>query len=93
MDDCLNNMEAFKNDLGGTDVTAVEGDLAAAQAALNLWFSMVPQEEVEAVDKLFRATRAADINRDGKLNDKEMETLSEQDRDVWKKRVELVGNR
>ena len=93
MDDALNNMEALKNDLGGTDKKAVEGDIEAAQAALNRWFSMVPQKDIEAVDTLFRATRVADVNRDGKLDAQELETLSEQDRDVWKKRVALVGDR
>ena len=65
----------------------------AQQADMNLdhWFSMIPMEDVKAVGRIFKEVRGADIDRDGKLSASELATLPEDDGEVWKKRVALVG--
>ena len=47
--------------------------------------------DVERCDALFRATREADANRDGKLDASELATLQSADRATWEARVALVG--
>ena len=90
---CIKNLEQLKNDLivNGQEENIIK-DAEDAQMALKEWFSYVPSSDVEAVQKLFVQVRSADANRDGRLDEKELMTLTESDQEIWKKRVELYGD-
>jgi len=90
---CMKNLELLKNDISANEsVDNVKADAEAAQRALTDWFSYVPSEDVQAVGKVFVAVKSADTDRNGRLDDKELQTLSEEDRSIWKKRVDLFGD-
>ena len=77
----------------GFELLSLPGSAAAAQQGIRRWLSLAPASDVVAVDKLYRAVRAADSDPpDGKLSDKELMTLTEADAATWRKRVALVGN-
>jgi hypothetical protein len=73
------------------DAAAVAASAATAKSAIGRWLSLVPTEDVSAVDRLLRAVRAADADRDGKLDQAELATLPAPARAVWERRVALVG--
>jgi len=90
---CMKNLELLKNDISANEsADNVKADADAAQRALADWFSYVPSEDVQAVGKLFVRVKSADTDRNGRLDDLEMQALSEEDRSVWKKRVDLFGD-
>lgn len=92
-DACLNNLELLKNDLAGNESeNIIFSDADAALRALNEWFSYIPSSDLEAVEMLFKTVRGADSNRDGHLDDNELNSLSQADQEVWKKRVDLYGD-
>ena len=62
-----------------------------SEGGIERWLSLVPKADVERCDALFRATREADANRDGKLDASELATLQSADRATWEARVALVG--
>ncbi len=96
IDSTLKSLESLKNNLkkgeGEVDEDILIADAENAQKSITAWFSMLPSEEVEAVDKLFRMSREADVNRDGKLDASELATLPDKERDIWLKRVVLIGD-
>ena len=90
---CMKNLELLKNDIAAKEsADNVRADAEAAQRALAEWFSYVPSEDVQAIGKLFVAVKNADADRNGRLDDIELQSLSETDRNIWKKRVDLFGD-
>ena len=63
-----------------------------AQAAMGAWLALVPEADVRRADELFRATRTADTDRNGRLDQRELAGLAEADRLAWQARVALVGD-
>ena len=93
MEDTLSALEGLQTTLTSKapEADAVTGAAAKAKSGILRWLSLVPSEDVQACDALYRAVRTADANRDGILDDNELGTLPETERSVWKRRVELVG--
>ena len=91
LDRTMKNMEALKSVLGEGDAAAIEGYAQDTKAALASWFAMVPESDVRAVEQLFLDVKKADVNRDGRLSDDELATLSIQEQELWKKRVDKFG--
>lgn len=90
---CMKNLELLKNDIAANEsADNVKADAEAAQRALIEWFSYVPSEDVQAISKLFISVKNADADRNGRLDDTELQSLSEIDRNIWKKRVDLFGD-
>lgn len=90
---CMKNLELLKNDIAANEsADNVKADAEAAQRALMEWFSYVPSEDVQAIRKLFISVKNADADRNGRLDDIELQSLSETDRNIWKKRVDLFGD-
>ena len=90
---CMKNLELLKNDIAANESAEnVKADAEAAQRALAEWFSYVPSEDVQAIGKLFVSVKNADADRNGRLDDIELSSLSETDRNIWKKRVDLFGD-
>ena len=56
------------------------------------WLALVPEGDVQAADSLFKAVRAADADRNGKLDDRELAELPAKDAATWRARVALVGD-
>lgn len=96
IDSAFKSLESLKNNLKKGDGIVHEEDLIGdadnAQRLITAWFSKLPNEEIEAVDKLFKMSREADINRDGKLDASELATLPEKEQNIWLKRVVLIGD-
>ena len=89
----MKNLELLKNDIAANEsADNVKADAEAAQRALTEWFSYVPSEDVQAISKLFISVKNADADRNGRLDDIELQSLSETDRNIWKKRVDLFGD-
>lgn len=90
---CMKNLELLKNDIAANEsADNVKADAEAAQRALTEWFSYVPSEDVQAISKLFISVKNADADRNGRLDDIELQSLSGTDRNIWKKRVDLFGD-
>ena len=90
----MKNMASLRSALANspsTDVSTVQDLALAAQSALASWFSMIPSENVQAVEQLFVKVQKADVNRDGRLSDDELAALSPDDQQVWKRRVDKFG--
>lgn len=68
---------------------SVTAKAAAAQRAMERWMSFVPALDVQRVDALLRAIRAADADRNGKLTGAELSTLGPDEQSLWK-RVENI---
>lgn len=61
------------------------------QTAIDRWFSLVPEALGQVVAELYVEARKADENLDGKLDESELAMLGPGDREVWPKRIQLVG--
>eukprot|EP00525_Craspedostauros_australis_P003633 CAMPEP_0198114264 /NCGR_PEP_ID=MMETSP1442-20131203/5694_1 /TAXON_ID= /ORGANISM="Craspedostauros australis, Strain CCMP3328" /LENGTH=307 /DNA_ID=CAMNT_0043771537 /DNA_START=48 /DNA_END=971 /DNA_ORIENTATION=- len=100
MEDTMKSLQALLTTLQESSKTSTEQQQQpyvqayALQAKQNLdrWFALVPSADVEKAERLFVATRQADANRNGKLEESELATMDEESREVWKKRVALVGD-
>jgi hypothetical protein len=101
MTSTLNSLESVKNNLktngGNSDTVSVDddtllNDVNDVQRSISAWFAMIPLEDVEAADQLFKVKRVADVNRDGKLDASELATLPEKEREIWLKCVTLIGD-
>ena len=74
------------------DATALAASADAAVGALRRWLSFVPASDIQRVEKLLNAVRAADTNpRDGKLSAAELSGMEESDQALWKKVQQLIG--
>lgn len=69
----------------------IRGCAMRAQENLASWLRQVPPADVERVEALIRAVRAADKDRNGVLSPGELETLPPADQQTWKARQELFG--
>lgn len=70
---------------------AIRRESRNAQQELAEWLQLVPEADVKRAAQLFANVRAADTDLNGKLSQKELESLSQSDRELWKARVALVG--
>jgi hypothetical protein len=93
MEDTLNSLKDLLDNLKteSPDTAEVQRCGNQAKVSLNRWFALVPADDVDRVGQLFLSARKADANRNGKLEKDELETMSEEDRNIWKKRIDLVG--
>lgn len=91
LDNTMKNLEGLKGALAKQDAQLVNDYAKDAQVALASWFAMVPENDYKAVQNLFVDVKKADLNRDGRLSDEELELLSPEERTIWKKRVEKFG--
>lgn len=93
MEDTLNSLKdplaSFKKE--SPDSFEVQQCANQARLALDRWFALVPAGDVDKAAQIFLSARKADINRNGKLEKEELETMSEEDRMIWQKRIDLVG--
>lgn len=105
INDTFNRLESLKNRLkivldgsSQSDISTnirkkdILEDVEDAQRFMTRWFELIPKEDVNDVDNLYKMVRKADVNRDGKLDANELLTLPEKERDVWIKRIALVGD-
>ena len=95
LDQTMKALERLKNSLSSPNASVlkavVEENAKESQAALKSWFDLLPQDDVKAVQDLFEHVQKADVNRDGKLSDDELTSLSTKEQELWKKRVEKFG--
>jgi len=93
MENTLKSLQELLDNLkkDSPDPNEVQKCSKQAKAFLDQWFALVPDDYIDRVGKLFVNARKADTNRNGKLEKEELETLSEEDRTLWKKRIDLVG--
>lgn len=99
IDSALKSLESVKNTLKRVGATAsamdenmLMNDVDSAQKSIKAWFAMLPSQDMDDVDNLFRMTRGADVNRDGKLDASELAVLPEKERETWLKRIALAGD-
>ncbi len=105
INDTFNRLESLKNRLktilDGSSQSNISTnsrkkdileDVEDAQRFMTRWFELIPKEDVNNVDNLYRMVRKADVNRDGKLDANELLALPEKEREVWIKRISLVGD-
>ena len=69
----------------------VRGCAARAQDGVFRWLAQVPATDVQHVDALIRAVRAADLDRNGELSPAELSTLPPDQQTTWKARQSLFG--
>ena len=69
----------------------VRGCAARAQDGVARWLAQVPKADVEKVDALIRAVRAADTDRNGELSPSELDKLAPADQATWNARQALFG--
>ena len=55
------------------------------------WLAQVPAADVERLEALTKAVRAADLDKNGVLSTSELDTLTPADQRTWKARQELFG--
>lgn len=96
MEDCLSALESMQSLLaaqtGPPPPEALTAFSEKAKGAIIRWFSLVPDDDLQAVDALLRAVGKADVNRDGRLDDKELATMQPAEQTTWQRRVALVGD-
>ncbi len=100
MEAALQAMESLKTHLSAAlskddnvdDIkTLLRSDVDQVQASLNRWFGLVPKQDVERVAQLYVSVRKADVDRNGRIDEKELATLTDDDRAIWKKRIDYIG--
>lgn len=93
LDRTMKSLEALKNSLAGNNIDPiqVQNNAEDVKLALASWFALVPEKDFKAVEDLFINIRKADINRDGVLSKDELEFLSIEQQELWKKRVDEFG--
>ena len=74
------------------EAEVVLSSVVSAQQALARWLELVPADDVLAADRVFRASRAADTDKNGKVSATELQAMPAADRIIWEKRVALVGD-
>uniref|UniRef100_A0A6U3NLH8 Calmodulin n=1 Tax=Ditylum brightwellii TaxID=49249 RepID=A0A6U3NLH8_9STRA len=91
MEATMKHLNDLKDSLGKGNADKINADAEAARKSLSDWFALIPSSDVKAVEKLFRAVRLADKDRNGRLSEGELAALSDTDRNIWKKRVNNFG--
>jgi len=87
-----NNSVVVNDNNNNSIVVLMKNDINDAERFITKWFDLVPNEDVNAVASLFKMTREADVNRDGRLDGAELAILPEKEREIWLKRIALVGD-
>lgn len=87
----MKSLENLQKTLTKEDSKAIQDYAKDSQLALQSWFALVPEEDFRAVQDLFLNVKKADINRDGVLSADELSSLSTEQQDIWKKRVDKFG--
>eukprot|EP00581_Thalassiosira_minuscula_P012477 CAMPEP_0183726914 /NCGR_PEP_ID=MMETSP0737-20130205/24395_1 /TAXON_ID=385413 /ORGANISM="Thalassiosira miniscula, Strain CCMP1093" /LENGTH=282 /DNA_ID=CAMNT_0025958385 /DNA_START=76 /DNA_END=927 /DNA_ORIENTATION=- len=92
LENTMKNLESLKtvlaNSSGSDNADAVEALARSSQSSLEIFFAMIPEQDVKAVEELFVHVKKADINGDGRLSDEEIIYLSPMEQEVWKRRVQ-----
>ena len=96
LDSTMKNLESLKlalADSGGSNNKAdIVIDLAnSAQSSLQSFFALIPEQDIKAVEDLFKNVKKADTNGDGRLSDDEIIFLSPNEQEIWKKRINKFG--
>jgi hypothetical protein len=93
MEDTLDDLKNLRASLETKtqDSQVVQDYSSRAKLSLARWFALVPRSDVERVEKLYGSARAADANRNGKLEKEELESMLEEDRVLWQKRIDYIG--
>ena len=79
-------------DSGGSNKADIVIDLAnSAQSSLQSFFALIPEQDIKAVEDLFKNVKKADTNGDGRLSDDEIIFLSPNEQEIWKKRINKFG--
>jgi hypothetical protein len=91
MESTLNALEVLQDALGRSNQDDITYYAQQASSFLDGWFAMVPMKDIKAVDRIFKEVQGADTDHDGKLSASELATLPAGDRNLWRKRVDLVG--
>jgi hypothetical protein len=93
MEDALNDLKNLLASLKTKtqDSQVVQDYSNRAKLSLARWFALVSRSDVERVERLFGSARAADANRNGKLEKEELESMLEEDRVLWQKRIDYIG--
>mmetsp|Transcript_11358 Transcript_11358/g.17496 ORF Transcript_11358/g.17496 Transcript_11358/m.17496 type:complete len:259 (-) Transcript_11358:265-1041(-) len=87
----MRNLENLKEALADEDAQGIADYAKDSQIALASWFALVPENDILAVEDLFVNVKKADLNRDGRISDDEMGSLTPVQQELWKKRVEKFG--
>jgi len=95
LEETMKSLERLKSTLASPNVSVLkdvlEDNAKASQAALASWFALLPPSDVTAVQELFEHAKKADLNRDGRLSDSELASLSFTEQELWKRRVAKFG--
>ncbi|KAL7553232.1 hypothetical protein ACHAWF_017315 [Thalassiosira exigua] len=96
LDGTMKNLEGLKKALAedpsvSANVNLVEDLARSAQDSLRSFFSLIPEDDVKAVEELFTNVKKADVNGDGRLGDDEIIYLSPAEQEAWRRRVEKFG--
>jgi len=93
MENTLESLKELLEELRKDQPSPEEVIQSASQAKMSLdqWFALVPPMDVERARQIFTAANKADVNHNGQVEDNELETMSEEDRVVWKRRIDYVG--
>jgi len=91
LENTMKNLESLKlalADSGNNNADTVEDLAKSSQSSLQLFFAMIPDQDVKAVEELFVHVQKADINGDGRLSDDEITSLSPIEQEIWKLRID-----
>lgn len=93
LENTMKDLESLRNLLGDAKGNNASSDTVqdlaeSCRGSLRLFFDMIPDGDVRAVEELFAHVKKADANGDGRLSDDEIIFLSPVEQEVWKRRVE-----
>jgi hypothetical protein len=93
MEDTLNSIKKLYDTLkkDSPDSQMVQDYTNHSKLSLDRWFALIPPSDVERVKYLFVNARTADNNRNCKLEKEVLESMPEEERAIWLKRIEYIG--